>query len=274
METVCQLSYPLNSEKASPPGTCTVYLPCPASFAVTALPPTTSEPTMTTTAASALRFISTPLLVVCCDSAFERTRARDDDLRSVSLLAEDGDLGARLAVLYPTAGDDPSRREWFVRPQHVGELHVQAAAQVEAAAEMPGQELGDARERHAAPDHGVSEAELFRGGLVVVIVPAAEEELVAHRFGERLVELDRQRLPGRLTLLPRAFLARRIAQGDLAAGLLRQEALVMDAARDQVSSLVAHPHLLRDDLTIAPPVAIGHPRAAAQNLSNARRRMD
>src|SRR5438093_13558394 len=150
----------------------------------------------------------------------------------------------------------------------------QAAAQVEAAAEMPGQELGDARERHAAPDHGVSEAELFRGGLVVVIVPAAEEELVAHRSRERLVELDRQRLPGGLTLLPGAFLARRIAQGDLAAGLLRQEALVMDAARDQVSGLVAHPHLLRDDLAIAPPVAIGHPRAAAQDLSNARRRMD
>src|SRR5437660_3427998 len=78
----------------------------------------------------------------------------------------------------------------------------------------------------------------------------------------------------RLTLLPGAFLARRIAQGDLAAGLLRQEALVMDAARDQVSALVAQPHLLRDALAIAPPVAIGHPRAAAQNLSNARRRMD
>src|SRR6267142_1948937 len=207
-------------------------------------------------------------------TTFESTRVGHDDLRSVILLAEDRDLGARLAALHATAGDDPTRREGLVRPQHVGELHVQAAAQVEAAAEMPGQELGDARERHAAPDHGVSEAELFRGGLVVVIVPAAEEELVAHRFRERLVELDRQRLPGGLTLLPGAFLARRIAQGDLAAGLLRQEALVMDAARDQVSGLVSHPHLLRDDVTIAPPIAIGHPRAAAQDLSDARRRMD
>src|SRR5436190_23854054 len=145
METVCQLSCPLNSEYASPPGTCTVYLPCPASCAVTALPPrtpsTTSETAMIPTGASPLLFISSPLPVVCCDSPFERTRARDDDLRSVSPLAEDGDLGARLAVLYPTAGDDPSCGEGFVRPQDVGELHVQASAQVETAAEMPGQEL-------------------------------------------------------------------------------------------------------------------------------------
>ena len=28
METTCQLSYPLNSENASPPGTFTVYLSC------------------------------------------------------------------------------------------------------------------------------------------------------------------------------------------------------------------------------------------------------
>src|SRR5438309_11580168 len=207
-------------------------------------------------------------------TTFESTRAGDDDLRSVILVAEDRDLGARLAALHATAGDDPPRGEGLVRPQHVGELHVQAAAQVEAAAEIPGQELGDARDRHAAPDHRVSEAELLRGGLVVVIVPAAVEELVTHRFGKRLAELYRQRLPGGLVPLPRAVLARRIAQGDFAAGLLRQEALVMDAARDQVPGLVSHPHLLRDDLAIAPPLAIGHPRAAAQDLSNARRRMD
>src|SRR5262249_52395418 len=135
-------------------------------------------------------------------------------------------------------------------------------------------ELGDARERHAPADHRVSEAELPRGRLVVVIVPAAVEELVAHRFGERLAELDRQRLPGRLASAPRAFLARRISQGHLAAGLLRQEALVMDAARDQAPGLVAHPHLLRDDLAVASSIAIGHPRAASQNLSNACRRID
>src|SRR5207249_11377695 len=147
-------------------------------------------------------------------------------------------------------------------------------AEVEATAEMPGQELGDARERHATPDHRVSEPELLRGGLVVVVVPTAVEELVAHRFGECLAELDGQRLPGGLAPLPRAFLARRIAEGDLAAGLLRQEALVMDAARDQMPGLVSHPHLLRDDVAIAPPVAIGHPRAELQDLSHARRRMD
>src|SRR5262249_12921264 len=130
------------------------------------------------------------------------------------------------------------------------------------------------RERHAAADHRILEAEFLRGSLVVVIVPAAVEELVAHRFGERLVELDGQRLPGRLVSLPRALLVRRISQRDLAAGLLRQEALVMDAARDQVPGLVPHPHLLRDNLAIAPPVALGHPRAAAQNLSNARRRIN
>src|SRR5437867_11086358 len=207
-------------------------------------------------------------------TTFQSTRAGHDDLRSIGLLTEDRDLRACLAALHATARDDPPRGEGLVRPQHVGELHVQPAAQVEATAEMPGQELRDARERHAAPDHRVSEAELFRGGLVVVIVPAPEEELVAHRVGECLAELDRQRLPGGLAPLPRAFLARRSAQGDLAAGLLRQEALVMDAARDQAPVLVSHPHLLRDDVAIAPPVAIGHPRAELQDLSHARRRMD
>ena len=48
----------------------------------------------------------------------------------------------------------------------------------------------------------------------------------------------------------------------------------MDAARNQLSGLVAHPHLLGDDVAIAPPVAIGHPRAAAQDLPDARRGMD
>jgi hypothetical protein len=63
METVGQLSYPLNSENASPPGTCTVYLAGPASCAMTARPPRTPSPTsetvMITIAASPLRVIST-----------------------------------------------------------------------------------------------------------------------------------------------------------------------------------------------------------------------
>src|SRR6266849_10825685 len=110
----------------------------------------------------------------CPSAILERAGGGDDDLGAVGLLAEHRDLGARLAALLTAPRDDPASGERLVRPQHVGELHVQAAAQVEPAAEVPGQELGDARERHAAADHRVPEAELFRGGLVVVIVPAAE----------------------------------------------------------------------------------------------------
>src|SRR5438093_5035605 len=70
METVCQLSYPLNSENASPFGTRTVYLAWPVSCAEVALLPrkasteTASETTMITTAGILLLFIAT-LLVVC-----------------------------------------------------------------------------------------------------------------------------------------------------------------------------------------------------------------
>src|SRR5688572_10001811 len=55
METVCQLSYPLNSENASPFGTRTVYLASPASCAEVGLLPKTarteraSDTTTTTT---------------------------------------------------------------------------------------------------------------------------------------------------------------------------------------------------------------------------------
>src|SRR3954451_14109633 len=38
-EIVCQVSYPLNSEKASPPGTRTAYLPGPESWADGTRPP-------------------------------------------------------------------------------------------------------------------------------------------------------------------------------------------------------------------------------------------
>jgi len=48
----------------------------------------------------------------------------------------------------------------------------------------------------------------------------------------------------------------------------------MDAARDQVPGLVSHPHLLRDDVAIAPSIAISYSRAPAQDLSNARRRIN
>src|SRR2546426_12088811 len=72
MATLCQLSYPLNSENASPLGTRTVYLAWPVSCAeMVALPPktasteTASETTTITTAGIRLLFIAT-LLVFCC----------------------------------------------------------------------------------------------------------------------------------------------------------------------------------------------------------------
>src|SRR5262245_30635744 len=206
--------------------------------------------------------------------SLDGARVGDDDLGPVGLLAVDRDVGARPPALGAAARDDSPCREGLVRPEHVGELHVQAAALVEPAAEMARQKLGDARDRHAAADHRIAEAELLRGVLVVVIVPAAVEELVAHLRGKRLVQLDRQGLAGGLTRLPRSLLARGIAQADLASGLLRQEALMMHAARDQVAGLVAHPHFLRDDVAIAPAVAIGHARAALQDLADARRGVD
>src|SRR5262249_11063045 len=139
---------------------------------------------------------------------------------------------------------------------------------------MSRQELGDARDGHAATDYRIAEAELLRGVLVVVIVPAAVEELVAHLRRERLVQLDRQGLAGGFARLPGSLLARGIAQADLAPGLLRQKALMMHTSPDQVARPVAHPHFLRDDVAIAPAVAIGHPRAALQDLSDARRGVD
>src|SRR6185369_7476585 len=68
MERVCQLSYPLNSENASPFGTRTVYLAWPASCAEVALVPktasteTASKTTTITTAGILLLFIVTPFV--------------------------------------------------------------------------------------------------------------------------------------------------------------------------------------------------------------------
>src|SRR5213593_995522 len=83
MATVCQPSYPLNSENASPFGTRTVYLAWPVSCAETALPPktaspeTASETTTITTAWIRLFFIATLLVSTGCQlpQGFER-RAR------------------------------------------------------------------------------------------------------------------------------------------------------------------------------------------------------
>src|SRR5882724_4077403 len=70
METVCQPSYPLNSENASPFGTRTVYLAWPVSCAEMGLPPktasteTASETTTITTAGILLLFIATPVVLM------------------------------------------------------------------------------------------------------------------------------------------------------------------------------------------------------------------
>src|SRR5882762_5148947 len=75
METVCQLSYPLNSENASPFGTRTVYLAWPVSCAeVALLPRTASETTTITTAGILLLFNASLLVVYCCQlpQGFER----------------------------------------------------------------------------------------------------------------------------------------------------------------------------------------------------------
>src|SRR5438094_987300 len=72
METVCQLSYPLNSENASPFGTRTVYLAWPVSCAEVALLPRTasteraSDSTTITTAAILLLFIDSPRCLLVC----------------------------------------------------------------------------------------------------------------------------------------------------------------------------------------------------------------
>src|SRR6266480_1495237 len=72
METVCQPSYPLNSENASPFGTRTVYFAWAVSCAEMAPPPktasteTASETTTITTAGTLLLFIASPRCRTCC----------------------------------------------------------------------------------------------------------------------------------------------------------------------------------------------------------------
>src|SRR5437899_9307437 len=84
METVCQPSYPLNSENASPFGTRTVYLAWPVSCAEVALLPRTasteraSDSTTITTAGILLLFIASPrcLLVASIGLMVRRSLAR------------------------------------------------------------------------------------------------------------------------------------------------------------------------------------------------------
>src|SRR5262245_35866542 len=83
MDMVCQPSYPLNSENASPPGTCTAYLACPASWAEVSLPPktasteTASEATTITTAGIRLRVIAlSPFVLIASHCKNENVRMR------------------------------------------------------------------------------------------------------------------------------------------------------------------------------------------------------
>src|SRR5262245_37715565 len=52
-------------------------------------------------------------------ATLEGARTGHDDLGSVGLLAEHGDLGPRPAALVAPARDDAARGEGLVRPQHV-----------------------------------------------------------------------------------------------------------------------------------------------------------
>jgi hypothetical protein len=166
-------------------------------------------------------------------TTFDSTRADHDDLRSVSLLTEDCDLRPRLAALHATA---------VMIPRLVkGSLGHSTLVNFTSSRPPRQKPRPKCRIRRSVTHESVMRPPItvsprpgpFRGGLVVVIVSALVEELVTHLVGECLAEFDRQRLPGGLAPLPRAFLARWVAQGDLAAGLLGQEALVMEAARDQ-----------------------------------------
>src|SRR2546427_5890046 len=79
METVCQASYPLNSENASPFGTRTVYLAWAVSCAEIVLPPKpasteTASETTTITAAGILLLLIATLLVVYWLPATARIR--------------------------------------------------------------------------------------------------------------------------------------------------------------------------------------------------------
>src|SRR2546430_6985999 len=91
METVCQPSYPLNSENASPFGTRTAYLAWAVSCAEMALPPktastkTASETRMITTAGILLLFIATPL-VFCWLPVSWRSEEHTSELQSQSNL--------------------------------------------------------------------------------------------------------------------------------------------------------------------------------------------
>src|SRR6266403_793298 len=89
METVCQLSYPLNSENASPFGTRTVYLAWPVSCAEVALLPrtasaeTASETTMITTARTLFLFIASLLVVGRSPLRCSRTQAQVSRIQMV-----------------------------------------------------------------------------------------------------------------------------------------------------------------------------------------------
>src|SRR4051794_5342519 len=72
---VCHASYPLNSEKASPPGTLAVYL---SGAAAIRLPTTASHPTAIPIVSMFLRFIQSPLVSSCVETVSDARRLSVD----------------------------------------------------------------------------------------------------------------------------------------------------------------------------------------------------
>src|SRR3954469_3417120 len=72
---VCHASYPLNSEKASPPGTVAVYL---SGAAAIRLPTTASHPTAIPIVSMFLRFIQSPLVSSCVETVSDARRLSVD----------------------------------------------------------------------------------------------------------------------------------------------------------------------------------------------------
>src|SRR2546422_3944124 len=120
METVCQPSYPLNSENASPFGTRTVYLAWPVSCAEMALPPktasteTASETTTITTAGILLLFIATPLVLMLIECECTPSVIRDTRQPSICHVRS---MSARTIMVSSRRGD---RRRCEPRDQQSG----------------------------------------------------------------------------------------------------------------------------------------------------------
>src|SRR5207249_320675 len=181
METVCQPSYPLNSENSSPFGTRTVYLAWAVSCAEMVLPPkpasteTASETTTITTAGILLLFIPTLLVVYCCQlpQGFER-RA------SVDLLEVDQvGIGARPGHQLEDAGPRAHREAHRTPGASTRGAHDADVSGVESRA-------GQGRRDHDVDAFGEAQPDLPRSSL--------EEELGLGRLPGAEIDEDVQAL--------------------------------------------------------------------------------